>query len=352
MERKAFILEWEDKEKMLDVLKEGGIVAFPTDTVYGLAVISSSEEAFDRLVKVKKRTPDKPFTMMCSSLGMAARYAEIDQASIETMKEFFPGEVTALLRARKGVPDWVTLGTPTIGIRVPDDPNIIALIDALGVPLLVPSANISSFPALTAFEEVKKTFEMNVQAIVRGECEKKVASTIIDLSTSIPKLVRTGPVPFDEIEKVYEAKAKNPINVVIGSDHGGYHAKEAIKEHLKKRGYYVDDVGTNSMASCDYPFFALDVAKQVANKEAPLGIVVCTSGQGVMITANKVKGIRCGMGYDDMATAKAREHNNANVIAFGEKYMALEDILRRVDIFLSEKFSTEEKHIRRVAEIG
>ena len=84
---------------------------------------------------------------------------------------------------------------------------------------------------------------------------------------------------------------------------------------------------------------------------AEKGILVCTSGEGIMMAANKVPSIRCGIGYDDRVSAKCVEHNNANMISFGQSYMALEDVVRRVDIFLCETFSPNPRHHRRVAEI-
>lgn len=128
------------------------------------------------------------------------------------------------------------------------------------------------------------------------------------------------------------------MKIAVGSDHGGLEYKNAIKEHLEKQGYKVIDVGTYSKDSCHYPVFGAEVAKKVASKECEYGVVVCTSGEGIAITANKVKGVRCGIAYNDDVARLMRQHNDANVIAFGQKFMNLEDVLRRVDIFLSTEF--------------
>ena len=127
------------------------------------------------------------------------------------------------------------------------------------------------------------------------------------------------------------------LKISIGSDHGGLEYKEAIKEHLKGK-YEVVDVGTHSKDSCHYPEFGLAAAKLVGSKECDFGIVVCTSGEGIMMSANKVKGVRCALGYNDEVSALCRQHNDANMIAFGQKFMPLEDVLRRVDIFLNTPF--------------
>ena len=110
------------------------------------------------------------------------------------------------------------------------------------------------------------------------------------------------------------------------------------------------DSGTHSTESCDYPIFAHDAAKKVASKEAEFGILVCSSGEGIMITANKEKGVRAGLAYNDDVARLMRQHNNANMIAFGANFMALEDVLRRIDIFLATEFEGG-RHERRVNEI-
>lgn len=140
------------------------------------------------------------------------------------------------------------------------------------------------------------------------------------------------------------------MKISIGSDHAGYAYKEEIKKYLSKKGYEVIDCGTNSLESCDYPEFGKEAARKVANKEADFGIVVCSSGEGISIAANKVKGIRCGLAYNDDVARLIRQHNNANMIGFGASFMKLEDVLRRIDIFLATPFEGG-RHERRVNKI-
>ena len=135
--------------------------------------------------------------------------------------------------------------------------------------------------------------------------------------------------------------------IAIGCDHGGYQRKEEVKEHLKELGHEVIDCGTYSLDSCDYPLFGRQVAELVSEGKANYGVVVCTSGEGIMMAANKVKGVRCGLGYNDEVASLMRQHNNANVISFGAKFMNKEDVLRRVDIFLTTDFEGG-RHERRV----
>lgn len=140
------------------------------------------------------------------------------------------------------------------------------------------------------------------------------------------------------------------MKIALGSDHAGFNQKNKIKEHLINKGYEVIDVGTYSLDSCDYPIFGIAAAKEVASGNAEYGILVCSSGEGIMMSANKVKGIRCGIGYNDDVARLTREHNNANMIAFGATFMNDEDVIRRVDIFLNTEFAGG-RHARRVGEI-
>ena len=128
------------------------------------------------------------------------------------------------------------------------------------------------------------------------------------------------------------------MKIAIGSDHGGVDQKEQVINYLKERGYEVVNVGTDSHDSCHYPEFGAKVGRLVASKECQFGIVICTSGEGIMMAANKIKGIRCGIGYNDEVSKLMRQHNDANVIAFGAKFMDTKDVCRRIEIFLTTEF--------------
>ncbi len=136
------------------------------------------------------------------------------------------------------------------------------------------------------------------------------------------------------------------MKIAIGSDHGGFEYKEQLSTYLKSQGYEIIDVGTDSKDSCHYPIFGEKAANLVAEKVCDFGIVICTSGEGICISANKVKGIRCGIGYNDEVSRLMRQHNDANMIAFGEKFMSFEDVKRRVDIFLNTDFEGGRHQLR------
>ena len=137
------------------------------------------------------------------------------------------------------------------------------------------------------------------------------------------------------------------MRIAVGSDHAGFLAKEEVVKFLKQEGYEVEDVGTYSKDSCDYPIFGRKVGELVASKNCEFGVVICSSGEGIMMAANKVKGIRCGIAYNDQTAELLRQHNDANVISFGANFMDIEDIKRRLKIFLNTDFLGE-RHLRRV----
>lgn len=136
------------------------------------------------------------------------------------------------------------------------------------------------------------------------------------------------------------------MKISIGSDHGGYEYKQEVINFLKNHNYEVIDEGTHSLESCNYAEYAYKVAKDVQSKKADFGIVICTSGEGVCMASNKVKGVRCGLAYNDEVASLMRKHNNANVISFSQKFMSLGDILRRVEIFLNTKFEGGRHQVR------
>ena len=139
--------------------------------------------------------------------------------------------------------------------------------------------------------------------------------------------------------------------IAIGSDHGGFDLKEAVKKHLMERGFDVKDCGTYNKESCDYPVFGKAVANEVASGKAEKGIVICTTGIGISITANKVKDIRCALCSEPLSAKMTRLHNDANVLALGGKMVGENLAFEITDTFLDTPFSGEEKHSRRIAQI-
>ena len=138
------------------------------------------------------------------------------------------------------------------------------------------------------------------------------------------------------------------MKIAIGCDHGALELKNKMVKHLEAKGYEVKDFGTYSLDSCDYPDFAAPAAKAVASGECDKGIVLCTTGIGVSITCNKVKGIRCALLSDVMSARMTREHNDTNMMAIGAGVVGQMLAFEIVDTWLGTEFSNEARHQRRI----
>ena len=137
--------------------------------------------------------------------------------------------------------------------------------------------------------------------------------------------------------------------IALGSDHGGYEMKEEIKKHLDTRGLEYRDYGCNGPESVDYPVYAKKVARAILDGECEKGIVICGTGIGISITANKIKGIRAALCSDCYSAEATRLHNDANVLALGGRVIGIELAKKIVDMFLDTEFSGGERHVRRIS---
>ncbi len=138
--------------------------------------------------------------------------------------------------------------------------------------------------------------------------------------------------------------------ICIASDHAGFELKEFIKENLIKYRISVIDLGPFSSDSVDYPDFAKKVSKRIKSKKSEIGILVCGSGTGMAISANKFKGVRAAVGYNVPSTRLSRQHNNANILALGSRLTKKKIVLKLITIFLNTRFEGG-RHLRRVKKI-
>lgn len=141
------------------------------------------------------------------------------------------------------------------------------------------------------------------------------------------------------------------MRIAVAADHAGFRLKQALCERLEQAGHQVVDLGTLTEDSTDYPDYALEVGRRVAGGEADRGLLVCTTGIGMSIAANKVSGIRAALAMNDEAVRLTRAHNDANVLAIGSKFAGYEEAARYVDIFLHTPFEGGERHSRRLGKI-
>jgi L-threonylcarbamoyladenylate synthase len=183
----------------LNELTNHRVIAFPTETVFGLGAFYDDFEAYSLLNRIKNRREDKPYTMMLYDVKEISKYAVVDKKYIPIIEKYMPGSLTILLRAKENIPSYVTQGTNVIGIRIPSNEEALELLEAVKKPLLVPSANKADQPPALTKKEVKEIFKDEIDLIIPGETNVGKASTIIDLTTGGVILVREGPISLKEI---------------------------------------------------------------------------------------------------------------------------------------------------------
>ena len=215
-----------------------------------------------------------------------------------------------------------------------------------GLQLRVISAGRRSDPAAVArrlFDILRQMDEEGLEAVWSETFEEG------ELGMAVMNRLRKA-AGYRVLQADTEEKEKNTM-IAIGCDHGGYALKQELLQHLKQRGFETKDFGCFSEASCDYPVYAKAVAKAVAAGEAEKGILICGTGIGVSITANKVRGIRAAAVSDCFTAEATRLHNDANVLCMGARTLGPGLALKIADIFLDTPFSGEERHARRIAQI-
>ncbi len=191
-----------DIKLLATVLLDGGLIAIPTDTVFGLACIYDNKEAIEKIKRLKGRDEGKPLPMMCSCLAMVKTVAETDEKIERVINRLTPGALTMILNKKDTLSDYVTNGLATIGIRIPDDKDILRLIDYLAKPILVTSCNISGEPSIRYYSDVIAIFEDKIDVIVRKDAMSEVASTIVDLTCKPLKILREGAITKGMIEEI------------------------------------------------------------------------------------------------------------------------------------------------------
>jgi ribose 5-phosphate isomerase B len=141
------------------------------------------------------------------------------------------------------------------------------------------------------------------------------------------------------------------MKIAIGSDHAGFEDKEKVKKQLEELGFEYDDVGTNSTESVDYPIYAQKVAEKVASGEVTQGLLICGSGNGMQIAANKIRGVRAALAWNEETARLARQHNDANVLSIPARMISAAEVSKIVKSYLGAKFEGG-RHARRVEEIS
>ena len=188
--------------KAINALNNHQVIAFPTETVFGLGVFYDDKEAYELLNKIKNRREDKPYTMMIDDVNKISQYASIQDKYLPIIKKYMPGSLTILVNAKDNVPIYITHNTGVIGIRIPSNKEALDLLRFVNKPLLVPSANKADQKPALSEEEVKAIFKEEISVIVPGKISSGEPSTIIDLTGEEIKLIRKGPIPLEELNQL------------------------------------------------------------------------------------------------------------------------------------------------------
>ena len=184
-----------------DVLLSGGLVAVPTETVYGLAANGLDSQAVQKIYDVKGRPETKPISLLVSGMEDVEKFCvDIPESAYIMAEKFWPGPLTMILKRRPEVPDIVTAGGETVGVRCPDHPLTLGIIKAAGVPLAAPSANISGCPSPKDIDAVLDYFDGKIEcAVDGGRCSVGIESTIVDMTVVPHRVLRLGGLSRERI---------------------------------------------------------------------------------------------------------------------------------------------------------
>ncbi|MFH1671410.1 MAG: L-threonylcarbamoyladenylate synthase [Candidatus Portnoybacteria bacterium] len=205
--------DWKDIDasvigKALAVINRGDCLVYPTDTVYGLGVNALDSRAVERLFKIKKRPETKPVPIMVKNIEMAKKLAYINPEREKIIKAVWPGQVTVVLEKRDIIPDILTAGKRTIGLRIPDHPFTRFLMENLEFPITCTSANFSGDPPLISSAEIISVFEKAYPRpnliLDGGDLPENIPSTVLDLTRPQPKITRVGPITKKDLMKMFK----------------------------------------------------------------------------------------------------------------------------------------------------
>ena len=181
-----------DLERAIRILKNGGIVILPADTVFIPACRIDKPGAIKRLYKIKKRPQNQPTLVLVNSISMAKKYVKITKVAKQLINKFWPAALTVILPAKNNVPKEIQGKGGSLGVRYPNYSFILKIIKLVGVPILAPSANFKGKPTPKKFEDLDKNFIKLVDYVLKGKCKIGMESTIIDVTVDPPKVLRQG----------------------------------------------------------------------------------------------------------------------------------------------------------------
>lgn len=200
METKVY--QSKDYKKIIEDLLNGEVVGFPTETVYGLAIVYNSKEAFDKIYQIKNRSITKPISAMVANKDVLKNIAIVDERASKVVDNLMPGSITVILPAKDNLLEHVTFNLNTIGVRIPTNETALKILNEINIPLLVTSANISNEPSLLKAKDVYSKFNGKIASLIDEDAINGVASTVVDLTKKPIKILREGPISKERIEEV------------------------------------------------------------------------------------------------------------------------------------------------------
>ncbi|HYG56948.1 MAG TPA: L-threonylcarbamoyladenylate synthase, partial [Symbiobacteriaceae bacterium] len=297
------------------VLRGGGLVAFPTETVYGLGADASSAEAVAGIFTAKGRPSDNPLIVHVADRAMLAQLVKSIPAKAERLMErFWPGPLTLILHKQAGVPDEVTCGLPTVGVRMPDHPVALALIRAAGVAVAAPSANASGRPSPTAADHVMEDLAGRIDMVVDGgDTGVGLESTVLDMTADPPVVLRPGGVTVEQLTE------EIGLVLVDRSVHGGEGAAAPRSPGMKYKHY----APSAPVVLVDGPVLLMqakirDLVYEYQEDGARVGIMCSAESRGVyqspVILEYGSRDDLAGMASDLFSTLRAFDRHGVDVI--------------------------------------
>ncbi len=195
-------MEVKELENINHILRRGGIVIFPTETVYGIGVDPFNREAVKKLYNIKKRDRKKPLTLHIATSSDIYKFSYVDEGFRPVIERFLPGPLTVIFPKKRNIPRYVVAGKKKVGFRFPKCPVTLEILKYYGYPIAATSVNISGKPPINDINEIEALFEGKVDYIVKDVCElSKISSTVVDFTVKPFKLLREGEIGYKEIEK-------------------------------------------------------------------------------------------------------------------------------------------------------
>ena len=188
-------------DEIAQILKNDGVIAVPTDTVYGLCARMNSKKARENLIRIKNRPKNKNFPIMCANLEQIKQIAQVSEKSEKIIQSFMPGPITLIFLKNANVLEFVNKGSNEIGIRMATSKALEELILQIGEPIYMTSANLSGEPVCKSIEEIQEKFQ-NLDGILEGKVSFGQASTIVDCTSDEINIIRQGPIFIEEIKKI------------------------------------------------------------------------------------------------------------------------------------------------------